>query len=41
MRFFLIHRVIPEEGLYVFNMHSIVQKHFLSALQLYEAGAGR
>jgi len=27
MRFFLIDRVIQEEGLYVYNMHNIVEKH--------------
>jgi hypothetical protein len=28
MRFFVKARVIHEEGLYVYNMHNIVEKHF-------------
>jgi len=33
MRFFLIERVIQEEGLYVYNMHNIEEKHPWEVLQ--------
>jgi hypothetical protein len=39
MRCLLIDTVIQEKGLYVYNMHNIVKKHF--ALHPCEAGAGR
>jgi hypothetical protein len=43
MRFHLIlvDTVIEEKGLYLFNMHNIVEKHLVSALHPCEAGAVR
>jgi hypothetical protein len=41
MLFFLIDRVIQKEGLYLYNMHNILQKHSEYALRPCEAGAGR
>jgi hypothetical protein len=40
MRLFLIDRVIQEKGLYVYNMHDIVEKHFRISIAP-ETGAGR
>jgi hypothetical protein len=37
---FFTDRVIQEKGLYVYNMHNIVEKH-LSSLHPCKAGAGR
>jgi hypothetical protein len=41
MRFFYIDKAIQEEGLYVYNMHNIVEKHLISAFYPCEAWAGR
>jgi hypothetical protein len=38
---FLLDRVIPEEDLYVYNMHNIVRNTLISAFHSREAGAGR
>jgi hypothetical protein len=32
MRFFLVNNVIQEEGLYVYNIHNIVEKHLSTML---------
>jgi hypothetical protein len=34
IQFFLIDRVIQEEGLYVFNMQNILEKHFSISIAL-------
>jgi hypothetical protein len=41
MRIFLIDRVIQEEGLYIYNMHNIVKKHFRISIVPCKAWASR
>jgi hypothetical protein len=37
---FLLNKVMQDEGLYVYNMHDIVENSSASALHPYEKGAG-
>jgi hypothetical protein len=41
MWFSLIGRVVQEEGLYVYNMYDIVEKHLNISIESCEAGPGR
>jgi hypothetical protein len=41
MRFFLIARVIKEEGFYVYNLYNIVEEHLSITIEPCEAGLGR
>jgi hypothetical protein len=40
MWFFLIDREIQEEGLYVYNMHNIVEKHFCISIAAMQSQDG-
>jgi hypothetical protein len=40
MRFFLIDRVFQEEGLYVYNMNNLVEKHFSISIEPVKSWGG-